>query len=42
MHTQRFGLAALEVPGRLRCAGRPRPALADLAKDLLRKQEESE
>jgi putative membrane protein len=38
--TARLGLAAIEVTRPLPFAALPRPALADLAKDLLRKREE--
>jgi putative membrane protein len=40
--TARLGLAAIEVTRPLPFAALPRPALADLAKDLLRKREEEE
>src|SRR5581483_8637051 len=39
--TARLGLAAIEVTRPLPFAALPRPALTDLAKDLLRKREES-
>jgi putative membrane protein len=40
--TARLGLAAIEVTRPLPFTALPRPALADLAKDLLRKREEDE
>ena len=40
--TARLGLAAIDVTRPMPFAALPRPALADLAKDLLRKQEEAE
>jgi len=40
--TARLGLAAIDVTRPLPFTALPRPSLADLAKDLLRKREESE
>ncbi|HWX58554.1 DUF697 domain-containing protein, partial [Bradyrhizobium sp.] len=40
--TARLGLAAIEVTRPLPFAALPRPALSDLAKDLLRKRENEE
>jgi putative membrane protein len=40
--TARLGLAAIEVTRPLPFAALPRPALADLARDLLRKREEDD
>ena len=40
--TARLGLAAIEVTRPLPFTALPRPALADLAKDLLRKREDDE
>jgi len=40
--TARLGLAAIEVTRPLPFTALPQPALADLAKDLLRKREEEE
>jgi putative membrane protein len=40
--TARLGLAAIDVTRPMPFAALPRPALADLAKDLLRKQEEDD
>jgi putative membrane protein len=40
--TARLGLAAIEVTRPLPCAALPRPALTDLAKDLLRKREDED
>jgi putative membrane protein len=40
--TARLGLAAIEVTRPLPFTALPRPALADLAKDLLRKREDDD